>query len=162
MDLTKLTGLEKFGASWLNIKTLDFSKNKNLTSVFMEHCPVKTVDFSKNKNLTTVLFDRCCVKTLDFSNNKKLIDVGCEGKKTKEIILPKNNKIKYFRWSNAGLLEFSMKQLNPKTLMILNLADNSITSLNLKKYTHLEYVYVDKNVEVMLPASLEETIVYRW
>jgi hypothetical protein len=42
------------------------------------------------------------------------------------------------------------------------LTDNSIASLNLKKYKKLEYVYVDKNVEVTLPTSLSEDVVRRW
>jgi uncharacterized protein YjbI with pentapeptide repeats len=161
-DMTALVSLENLYLYNIKMKKLDFSKNRKLANIEISHCSIKELDFSGNSRLTEADIENCSTETLDFSKNKELTWVSCDGEKTKNIILPKKNKISVFRWTRAGLTKFSNTRLNPKTLTTLTLFDNQIKSLNLKKYKNLEMVWVDKNVKVKLAEGLsEEDVLYR-
>ena len=102
-----------------------------------------------------VYVDTCSMETLDFSKNEKLKWVACEGKKTKEIIIPENNIISTFKWVNANLDTFENEYLNPDTLTSIILFNNPIQSLDLTRYENLSLVFVDKDVNVQLAPGLD-------
>lgn len=144
------------------MKSLDITDLKNLKKITLQKINTSQVDFSKNVNLEDVYIDKCSMETLDFSNNKKITWLACEGKKTKEIVLPEDNIISTFKWVNAGLDTFENERLNPDTLTSIILFANEIQSLDLTHYKKLSFVFVDKNVDVQLDPELnaEEIVTY--
>lgn len=137
------------------IKFFDITHLENLKKLLLKKINISNIDFSKNINLEDVYVDTCSMETLDFSKNEKLKWVACEGKKTKEIIIPENNIISTFKWVNANLDTFENEYLNPDTLTSIILFNNPIQSLDLTRYENLSLVFVDKDVNVQLAPGLD-------
>lgn len=152
---TALQEMSITGNGKTEIKSLDITYLKNLKKLILRKINISDVDFSKNTNLENVSVDTCSMETLDFSKNEKLDWLACEGKKTKEIIIPENNVISTFKWVNANLDTFENEYLNPDTLTSIILFNNPIQSLDLTRYPNLSYVFVSKNVNVQLAPELD-------
>lgn len=152
LNLSKLTGLKKLGLEWMrNLKKLDLSQNKNLRSVFIEHCEsITRLAPKKNRKLTEVDIWNCNkLKTLDLSANYKLNWLRLDGMKVKTIRLGKKNKLAFFRYANAKLKKFDVKNINTKTLKELQLYGNKLKKVDVSKYRKLEAIDVDKGVKVI-------------
>lgn len=145
----------------IKINSLSLAYLKNLKSFSCEKLNISEIDFSKNINLESVYIKYSFMKTLDFSKNKKLDWIHCEGKKTKKIIIPKENVISTFRWEDGNLDTFENEDLNPDTLKAVILRRNHIKSVDLTRYKNLEFVAVDEGVTVKLAPELNpEEIIY--
>lgn len=152
LDLSKLTGLKDISLYGLdNMKKLDLSHNKNLKSIFMEKCDkITKLAPKKNKKLTEVDIWNCYkLKTLDLSANHKLNWLRLDGMKVKTIRLSKKNKLSFFRYANAGLKKFDVKNINTKTMKDLQLYGNKLKKIDVSKYKKLENLDVDKGVKVI-------------
>lgn len=162
LNLSKLTGLKKLGVEYVkNLKKLDTSRNKNLRYVYVAECSkIKKFTPKKNKKLTEVSISDCkSFKTLDLSANHKLSWLQLEGKQIKTIRLSKKNKLSYFRYANAGLKKFNVKNINVKTLKDLQLYGNKLKKVNVSKYKKLQSLDVDQGVKVI--GRRKKTSVYR-
>lgn len=152
LNLSKLTGLKKLSIERVkNLKKLDLSHNKNLRSLFVEQCgKITKIAPKKNKKLTEVDIWTCKnLKTLDLSVNHKLNWLRLDGMKVKTIRLSKKNKLTYFRYANAGLKKFNVKNINTKTMKDLQLYGNKLKKVDVSKYKKLEMLDVDKGVKVI-------------
>lgn len=68
--------------------------------------------------------------------------------KIKTIRLSKKNKLVFFRYANAKLKKFDVKNINKKTLKELQLYGNKLKKVDVSKYKNLETIDVDKGVKV--------------
>lgn len=157
----KLRGLYITSNGKKKIKSMSVKPLKGLKRLTMAQVNISKMDFSGNKALEDIYVDDCSMKTLDLSKSTKLTSVACEGKKTKKVVVPKKNVISTFKWVNAKLSKFSSSRLNPKTLTSVILFGNRIDTLNLKRFTKLDYIAVDKDVKVQLAASVSEDKISR-
>ncbi|MCH5251895.1 MAG: hypothetical protein J1F22_02875 [Lachnospiraceae bacterium] len=158
LNLSKLTGLKKLLVSWQkNLKKLDVSHNKKLSAIYLEKCnKITTLVPKKNQKLTEVNVWGCKnFKTLDLSANHKLSSLSLEGMIVKNIRLSKKNKLTFFRYANAKLKKFNVKNINTKTLKDLQLYGNKLKKVDIRKYKKLQNLEVDKGVKVVGKLSLQ-------
>ena len=117
----------------------------------MENCrQVTKIAPLKNKKLTQVDIWNCRnLKTLDLSKNDKLNWLRLDGMKVKTLRLSAKNKLKFFRYANAGLKKFNVKNINTKTMKDLQVYGNKFKKIDLSKYKNLKDVTVDEGVRVI-------------
>lgn len=152
LDLSKLTGLKKlYVTNMKNLKKLDVSRNRNLQSIYLERCnKIAEVAPTKNKKLTEVDIWNCKnLKTLNLSANHKLNWLRLDGMEVKSIQLSRKNKLSFFRYANAKLKKFDVKNINAGTLTDLQLYGNKLKKVDVRKYKKLENLEVDKGVKVI-------------
>lgn len=85
------------------------------------------------------------------SENSALKEVLLDGKKIKNLVLPKDNIIAAFRWANAGLKQISLADLglNPEYLEDIILWNNKLTSLDIRGYYKLNDPWIEDRVEII-------------
>lgn len=152
LNLSKLAGLKKLYIQKMKkLKKLDLSHNKNLRLLTVDECNKLTkVAPVKNKKLEEVsVWNDKKLKTLDLSANAKLKSLSIQGMKVKTIRLNKKNKLSCFRYAEAKLKSFNVKNINTKTLKQLQLFGNKLKKINVRKYKKLESLDVDKGVKVI-------------
>ncbi len=152
LNLEKLAELkELYITNYKNLKFPDLSHNKKLELIFMENCPqVTKIAPLKNKKLTQVDIWNCRnLETLDLSKNDKLNWLRLDGMKVKTLRLSAKNKLKFFRYANAGLKKFNVKNINTKTMKDLQVYGNKFKKIDLSKYKNLKDVTVDEGVRVI-------------
>ena len=151
-NLSSLTELREISVTnYKNLKSPDFSKNRKLKRIFLENCrQVSGLAPLKSKNLTHVDICNCRnLKTLNLSRNDKLKWLQLDGMKVKTLRLSPANKLKYFRYANAGLKKFNVKNINTRTMRDLQVYGNRFKKIDLSKYKNLKELTVDEGVQVV-------------
>lgn len=130
---------------------LDISKLSNLEKIYFDEGSISNPDFSANKKLQLFSANRTEINKLDLSENSALKEVLLDGKKIKNLVLPKDNIIAAFRWANAGLKQISLADLglNPEYLEDIILWNNKLTSLDIRGYYKLNDPWIEDRVEII-------------
>ena len=111
------TGLEQFDCSYMELDSLDLSKNVKLEYLSCSGCGLKSLNLSKNKELEELFCENNPLGKLDLSNNPALRRLFCLSCKLTSLDLSNNKKLEH-----------------------LNCIDNTIKTLKLRDHPSLEWV----------------------
>ena len=111
---------------------------------------LKTLDISKNVELEQVCAEGLQLGTLDLTSNPKVTYLINAGDSFQEIVLPKDNCISMIRWTNSVVTEFPVKNLNPDTLVGIDIQETAIQELDVRDYPKLEHLYYNEDVTNIL------------
>ena len=62
------------------------------------------------------------------------------------IILPEDNCVSMIRWTDSVVTTFPVENLNPETLVGIDIQGTAIKELDVSFYPNLEYLYYDEDV----------------
>jgi hypothetical protein len=125
----------------VEVSCLTHLKSLNLTDVGLVG-----LDVSKNAELEQLCAEGLHLDTLDVRNNPNLTYLINDKDSFREILLPEENRIDMIRWTNSGVTEFSVTNLNPETLTGIDIQGTAIWELDVSRYPKLEYLYYDEDV----------------
>ena len=129
---------------------VELSDLVNLKSLNLMDVALKTLDISKNVELEQVCVERLQLGTLDLTSNPKVSYLINAGDSFQEIVLPEDNCISMIRWTNSNVTEFPVKNLNPDTLVGIDIQETAIQELDVRDYPKLEYLYYNEDVTNIL------------
>ena len=146
------------------LKTLDVSKNVNLTILYCGFNQLTSLDVTNNpkieqlrcagnnlnsldvsKNTELIEFEAYNnrLSSIDVSNNPELYYIDLTNNQIKSIDVSKNLELDRIRCSNNKLT--SIDVTNNQKLTTLNISGNSIVKIDLGNNPDLEYLYCEKN-----------------
>lgn len=159
-----IPNLREFVCNFNKVKTLNLSKNIELTSLECNFCDLTSLDLSQNlhlktlecysNNLTSIdlsnnveLSDVTChankITTLDFTKNTKLTSILCSGSYVKSVNINGLSNLKRFNCSESSLVSLDLTGCT--ALTSLTVYDNKLTSLDITPCTKLNNLVCQKN-----------------
>lgn len=124
----------------IEVSCLTHLKSLNLTDVGLVG-----LDVSKNAELEQLCAEELHLDTLDVRNNPKLTYLINDKDSFQTILLSEENRIDMIRWTNSGVTEFPVTNLNPETLTGIDIQGTAIRELDVSGYPKLEYLYYDED-----------------
>lgn len=128
------------------MEVIDVTVLKKLKSLNLMDVGLAGLDVSKNAELEQLCAEGLHLDVLDVRNNPKLSYMINDGDSFRSILLPEENRIDMIRWTNSGVTEFPVKNLNPETLTGIDIQGTAIKELDVSMYPNLEYLYYDEDV----------------
>ncbi len=128
------------------MKAVDVTALEKLTTLNLTEVGLTGLDVSKNAELEQLCAEGLHLDVLDVRNNPKLSYMINDGDSFRSILLPEENHIDMIRWTNSGVIEFPVKNLNPETLTGIDIQGTAIKELDVSMYPNLEYLYYDEDV----------------
>jgi Leucine-rich repeat (LRR) protein len=135
-QITDLTGIQDFASlKSLNVKsntlkTLDVSKNTELTSLDCSFNALTSLSISENKSLRSLTCYYNSLTSLDISNNIVLYNLDCSGNKIESLELSKNKELIYLNVNNNQIKNLDISK-NPLVSSVL-CYNNKLQTLNLQ------------------------------
>lgn len=139
LETIQLNGLKSLCE--VDVSCLESLKSLNLTEVALT-----SLDVSKNAELEQLCAEGLNLDVLDLRNHPKISYLINDKDSFKEIRLPENNNVTMLRWTNSDVTEFPVKNLNPDTLVGIDIQGSSIKELDVSGYPNLEHLYYDEDV----------------
>ncbi len=128
------------------LDTIDFSSLSELQTLELIDVAVNELDVSDNDKLNIVYLGGLNLETIDFSNNKELSEIVMDRDTSKEIKVADDNQITRVRYNNSDRKDFPFENLNPETLILIDILGTQIETLDISEYTNLETLYYDEEV----------------
>lgn len=125
------------------LKTLDVSKNVNLTILYCGFNQLTSLDVTNNPKIEQL---RCAgnnLNSLDVSNNPELYYIDLTNNQIKSIDVSNNLELERITCSDNKLT--SIDVTNNQKLTELNISGNSIVEIDPGNNPDLEYLYCEKN-----------------
>lgn len=145
------TKVEEFNIMNLpRLTAINLSFLKNLKTLYLRNIPIKELDISNNLKLDRAGFFNLKLDTLDLTPNKKLTYLINDSDSFKNIIIPTDNIISWLRWTNSKQTKLSLSNLNPKTLIGLDIQGTSVKELDITDFSNLENLYYDKELTTII------------
>ncbi len=88
LDLSKNINLTFLSIEKGELNTIDLSHNLKLKTFIIERNPIKELDVSNNKHITSLRVKECLINEIDLSKNTQLEELALEQTKLKSIKLP--------------------------------------------------------------------------
>lgn len=139
LETIQLNGLRSLCE--VDVSCLESLKSLNLTEVALT-----SLDVSKNEALEQLCAEKLHLETLDLMNHPKISYLINDSDSFKEIRLPENNNVTMLRWTNSVVTELPVKNLNPDTLVGIDIQGTAIKELDVSGYPNLEHLYYDEDV----------------
>lgn len=140
----KLETIQLNGLKSLN--KADFSFLAGLISLNIMDSALTDLDVSANKKLEQVCVEGLDLDTLDLTNNPFVTYIINDRDSFKHILLPDDNCVSMIRWTNSGITEFPVDNLNPATLTGIDIQGTKIKVLDVSAYPNLEHLYYNEDV----------------
>lgn len=126
-----------------NIKSLNLKNLKKLIYLSVNgNKNLKTLDVSKNKNLTSLNAGCTKVSKLNLANNKKLTSLSCYQTKLNSLNLKKNTKLKYLSFYGSKIKKLNLSKQKKLTLSFETKKGKTIS---LKNYIGSGYKAVNQS-----------------
>ena len=134
-----LTELRVLDCDSNRLKTLDVSRNTQLTHLWCGSNKLSELDVSNNPELLVLYCGDNGLKTLDLSKNTKLTNLYCAGNRLTELDVSNNPELTElnFVWNNVGSIDTSN---NPK-LKDLAFSGNPVRKLDVSNMPDLEELF---------------------
>lgn len=164
-----IPNLREFVCNFNKVKTLNLSKNIELTTLECNFCELTALDLSENTHLKNLECYSNNLTSLDLSNNVDLTDVSCHGNKIKILDFTKNTKLTSILCSGSNVESVTIKGLSKlerftctegslatldltgcTALTSLTLYDNKLTSLDITPCIKLNHLVCQNNRIVSL------------
>ena len=139
LETIQLNGLKSLCE--INISYLENLKSLNLMDVALTN-----LDVSKNVALEQLCAEGLSLTTLDLTNNPKISYLINDGDSFDSILLSKDNGISMIRWTNSVVTEFPVENLNPETLVGIDIQGSAIKELDVRPYPNLVYLYYNESI----------------
>ena len=141
IDLSGFSQLEYLGV-YLNLKSLDVSKNTALTDLYCGGNQLTSLDVSKNTALTDLYCGGNQLTSLDVSKNTALTYLECVNNQLTSLDVSKNTALTDLYCANNQLTSLDVSK---KALTYLFCVNNQLTTLDLHSNRLLEKVYISGN-----------------
>lgn len=145
-DLTGLsvfTSLKKLSGYNLKVKSINVSKNTQLTALDCSANNLETIDVTALVNLKELNLSNNNLTEINLSKNQALTELYLTKNKFKEINLSANKALVSLNCNNNPLTQINVSE-NP-ALKYLNCTDLLITSLDVTKNPQLEFIDFERN-----------------
>ena len=124
----------------------EFSCLENLISLNLTEVSLAGLDVSKNTKLEQLCAEGLELDTLDLRNNPNIEYLINAKDSFKEILLPEENRVSMIRWTESSVTEFPVTNLNPETLVGIDIQGTAIKKLDVSGFPNLEHLYYDEDV----------------
>ncbi len=143
LNLSKNTNLTSLNCSGNPLTSLNLSKHTKLKNVDCSYCKLTSLNVSKNSALISLNCSYNKLSSLTVSANTKLQSLICDGNKLSALDVSKNGDLVQLSCGGNKLSALNISK--QKWLAYLDCSDNALTALDVTKNTHLQYLLADGN-----------------
>lgn len=140
------------------LKTLDVSKNLNLTSLSCYANKLTSLDISKNTKLTSLDFSANKIASIDITKNLNLNKLILYATLINTLDISKHQALRTFDCSSTKATSIDVSK-NPG-LLLLNVSNNKLTTLDVSKNTNLYALYCNSNSLTSIDTSKNLNLLY--
>lgn len=143
------------------LKTLDVSKNANLTILKCGHNQLSTLDLTNNPKLVKLSCEANDLGSLDVSKNTELTDLSAYNNRLSSIDVSNNTKLEHLELTKNQLKSIDVSR--NKSLRTIDFSINQVTEFNPSNNHELESIYCFENkltsIDVTYNPKLEHLII---
>lgn len=156
INISKNVNLTSLGIGGNQISSLDISNNPKLTTLSMSYNKISSLNTSANPALTYLLVSNNPITTLDISNNLALTYLYFGSTSLTSLNISKLTNLREL--DIQGLKWTTLDISNNLNLVVLSCGFNRLTSLNVSKHTQLLYLHCDSNQLTSLDLSTNKNL----